>query len=103
MMRIVRRWFGLSITVTAALSAPAQPGNMTAREVVARIQKRDGVEWKTDTTVDTFKAGNPDSRVTGIAVTPTMATMLNTDAISRRRMTFSDFAEVWFVVVAAAS
>lgn len=46
---------------------------LTAREIVAEIQKQVGVPWKTET-VDTFKAGNPDSPVTGIAVTM-MATM----------------------------
>jgi putative NIF3 family GTP cyclohydrolase 1 type 2 len=45
----------------------------TAREIVAEIQKQVGVPWKTET-VDTFKAGNPDAAVTGIAVTM-MATM----------------------------
>lgn len=43
-------------------------GPLTAREVVAAIQEHVGVPWKTET-VDTFKAGNPDARVTGIAVT----------------------------------
>jgi putative NIF3 family GTP cyclohydrolase 1 type 2 len=41
--------------------------------VVAKIQKQVGVDWKKET-VDTFKAGNPDTAVTGIAVTM-MATM----------------------------
>jgi putative NIF3 family GTP cyclohydrolase 1 type 2 len=41
--------------------------------VVVEIQKEVGVEWKKET-VDTFKAGNPDIPVTGIAVTM-MATM----------------------------
>ncbi|HKV80355.1 MAG TPA: Nif3-like dinuclear metal center hexameric protein [Candidatus Sulfotelmatobacter sp.] len=51
----------------------AQEHRVTAREVVTEIQKQVGVEWKADT-VDTFKAGNPDTPVTGIAVTM-MATM----------------------------
>jgi len=46
---------------------------ITARELVTEIRKQVGVEWKTDT-VDTFKAGNPDTPVTGVAVTM-MATM----------------------------
>lgn len=87
MMRIVPRWFAVSITVTAALSAPAQPAKITAREVVAQIQKRVGVEWKTSTTVDTFKAGNPDSRVTGIAVTM-MATMDVLERASAKGLNF---------------
>ena len=45
----------------------------TAREIVTEIQKQVSVPWKTET-VDTFKAGNPDTVVTGIAVTM-MATM----------------------------
>jgi putative NIF3 family GTP cyclohydrolase 1 type 2 len=45
----------------------------TAREIVAEIQKQVGVPWKAET-VDTFKAGNPDTPVSGIAVTM-MATM----------------------------
>ncbi len=51
----------------------AQDKKITAREIVAAIQSQVGVEWKKDT-VDTFKAGNPDTAVTGIAVTM-MATM----------------------------
>jgi putative NIF3 family GTP cyclohydrolase 1 type 2 len=51
----------------------AQEQRVTAREVVAEIQKQVGVDWQKDT-VDTFKAGNPDTAVTGIAVTM-MATM----------------------------
>jgi putative NIF3 family GTP cyclohydrolase 1 type 2 len=45
----------------------------TAREIVQRIQDHVGVPWKTNT-VDTFKAGDPDTRVTGVAVTM-MATL----------------------------
>ena len=44
---------------------------MTAREIVARIQKRladDGIAWR-EQTVDTFKAGSPDTVVRGIATT----------------------------------
>ena len=53
--------------------AGAQEHRITARELVAEIQKQVGVEWKKDT-VDTFKAGNPDTPVSGVAVTM-MATM----------------------------
>ena len=56
-----------------SIVATAQEPRITARAVVTEIQKQVGVEWKTDT-VDTFKAGNPDTAVTGIAVTM-MATM----------------------------
>lgn len=51
----------------------AQDKRLTAREVISRIQARVGVPWQAET-VDTFKAGNPDEAVTGIAVTM-MATM----------------------------
>ncbi|MDQ3011231.1 MAG: Nif3-like dinuclear metal center hexameric protein [Acidobacteriota bacterium] len=39
---------------------------VTARQVIERIQKNVGVEWRKDT-VDTFKIGNPDTIVKGIA------------------------------------
>src|SRR5271169_2552440 len=51
----------------------AQEKRPTAREVVAAIQEHIGIPWQKET-VDTFKAGNPDAPVTGIAVTM-MATM----------------------------
>ncbi|MGC2475744.1 MAG: Nif3-like dinuclear metal center hexameric protein [Candidatus Sulfotelmatobacter sp.] len=59
----------LALTTTA-LSAQTK---ITARQLVSEIQKQVGLEWKTDT-VDTFKAGNPDTPITGVAVTM-MATM----------------------------
>lgn len=69
--------FGLSLMLVVVLSASTvggtQEDQITARAVVAEIQKRVGVDWKPDT-VDTFKAGNPDATVKGIAVTM-MATM----------------------------
>jgi putative NIF3 family GTP cyclohydrolase 1 type 2 len=49
-------------------SAQDQPLPLTAREVVQRIHEHVGVPWQQET-VDTFKAGDPDTRVTGIAVT----------------------------------
>jgi len=51
----------------------AQPKTLTARQVIERIQAHVGVPWNSDT-VDTFKAGNPEAPVTGIAVTM-MATL----------------------------
>jgi putative NIF3 family GTP cyclohydrolase 1 type 2 len=59
--------------LVANASAFVQERHLTAREVIARIQEHVGVPWQNET-VDTFKAGNPDTRVTGIAVTM-MATM----------------------------
>jgi putative NIF3 family GTP cyclohydrolase 1 type 2 len=57
----------------AANSAAAQVKPLTARDVIARIQTHVGVPWQQET-VDTFKAGNPDAEVKGIAVTM-MATL----------------------------
>src|SRR5216683_307975 len=51
-----------------AVSSAAQARPLTAREVIARIQAHVGVPWQQET-VDTFKAGNPDTEVKGIAVT----------------------------------
>src|SRR5260370_27557321 len=65
-----------SVLIAAAmcgLPARAQEMRPTAQEVVAAIQEHVGVPWKAET-VDTFKAGNPESGVTGIAVTM-MATL----------------------------
>jgi len=55
------------------IPAEAQEKRPTAQEVIAEIQSHVGVPWKTET-VDTFKAGNPETRVTGITVTM-MATL----------------------------
>lgn len=41
---------------------------LTAQQVVERIQKQSGVPWRAPT-VDTFKAGDPNTPVKGIAVT----------------------------------
>jgi putative NIF3 family GTP cyclohydrolase 1 type 2 len=49
------------------------PAALTAQQVVERIKSQVGVPWQADT-VDTFKAGDPGTRVTGIAVTM-MATL----------------------------
>ncbi|HWZ98264.1 MAG TPA: Nif3-like dinuclear metal center hexameric protein [Candidatus Dormibacteraeota bacterium] len=57
-----------------ATSAFAQAQKeITANEVIERIKKNVGVEWHNET-VDTFKGGDPNAKVTGIAVTM-MATM----------------------------
>jgi putative NIF3 family GTP cyclohydrolase 1 type 2 len=58
------------------LHAQTQP--LTAQQVIERIQKNVGVPWAS-TTVDTFKAGDPNTPVTGVAVTM-MATL---DVIER--------------------
>jgi putative NIF3 family GTP cyclohydrolase 1 type 2 len=72
-LRLLRVWGVITIAFWLSSVAVAQPGRVTARELVEEIKKQVGVEWKKDT-VDTFKAGNPDTVVTGVAVTM-MATM----------------------------
>jgi len=47
-------------------AAPAKP--LTARQIVDRIKQNVKTPWLT-TTVDTFKAGDPDTPVTGIVTT----------------------------------
>ena len=64
------------LTATALVAPPAMDGqtpSLTARQVLERIKTNIGVPWM-DKTVDTFKDGDPDTRVTGIAVTM-MATL----------------------------
>jgi putative NIF3 family GTP cyclohydrolase 1 type 2 len=64
----------LMIAATVGVrSAKAQAKALTAREVIARIQAHVEIPWMSQT-VDTFKAGNPDTEVKGIAVTM-MATL----------------------------
>src|SRR5690242_7603101 len=57
----------------AAGAALGQPASLSAGEVIDRIKKNVGVPWRTET-VDTFKAGGPETRVKGIATTM-MATL----------------------------
>jgi putative NIF3 family GTP cyclohydrolase 1 type 2 len=65
-------WFAglflVSFFLNRFSAASAQDRPLTAREVVQRIQEHVGVPWQKET-VDTFKAGDPDTKVTGIAVT----------------------------------
>src|SRR5882757_5655873 len=67
----------VSIVCAAALfmssHAGAQKKPLTAGQIISRLQYHMSVPWQPDT-VDTFKAGNPDTPITGIAVTM-MATM----------------------------
>jgi putative NIF3 family GTP cyclohydrolase 1 type 2 len=64
-----------SVAILSAMqfAAFAQNNRLTARAVIERVQKNVGIPWRSET-VDTFKAGNPDATVTGIAVTM-MATL----------------------------
>jgi putative NIF3 family GTP cyclohydrolase 1 type 2 len=59
-----------SQNVASSSPPPAAP---TANEVIEQIRSHVGVSWQQQT-VDTFKAGDPQTRVTGIAVTM-MATL----------------------------
>ena len=76
---------GLAVMLAAA-AACGQQQQITARAVVAQIQKQIGLPWKTET-VDTFKAGNPDTPVSGIAVSM-MATMDVLERASARGLNF---------------
>ncbi len=64
-----------TLALVALLVAPvlAQSQPPAAQQIIERIQKNVGVPWTTPT-VDTIKAGAPDTPVTGIAVTM-MATL----------------------------
>jgi putative NIF3 family GTP cyclohydrolase 1 type 2 len=79
MRRLSRREF-VALAATGVAAAPlAFPdvahaaADVTAQEVVERIKKNLGLEWKAET-VDTFKAGDPGAIVRGIVTTP-MATL----------------------------
>ena len=61
-----------AISIAQQAKSPTA-SNITAQQVIDRIKTQVGVPWSSDT-VDTFKAGNPDTPVTGIAVTM-MATL----------------------------
>lgn len=59
---------GLLGTACLAAGLFGQANRPTAAEIIKRIQKNVGVAWTTPT-VDTFKAGDPATPVTGVAVT----------------------------------
>ncbi|MBV8514453.1 MAG: Nif3-like dinuclear metal center hexameric protein [Acidobacteria bacterium] len=77
---------GFLVALIATNSTFAQSNPPTARQIVKAIQDHVGVPWNNDT-VDTFKAGNPDMPVTGIAVTM-MATM---DVLERAAANHENF------------
>jgi putative NIF3 family GTP cyclohydrolase 1 type 2 len=58
----------LSILMMAGALNAQQAKVLTARQVITLIQQHSGVTWD-GPTVDTFKAGDPDTPVTGIATT----------------------------------
>src|SRR4029079_1084587 len=76
-LRVLALAAALAIAATAPSSAAPDPA-LTARAVIDRIKAHVGIPW-TEPTVDTFKAGDPDTPVTGIAVT-----MLATCAVIQR-------------------
>jgi putative NIF3 family GTP cyclohydrolase 1 type 2 len=63
-----------SVASPFALAVGSPFAAITAGELVERIKKNIGVDWKADTVVDTLKAGDPSTVVTGI-VTTSMATL----------------------------
>ena len=80
MTHISRRDF-VALTTAGAIGTPfllddaltRAAAAVTAQEIVDRIKKNIGVDWGTDD-VDTFKAGDPSTIVTGV-VTTSMATL----------------------------
>lgn len=84
----VRGMLAMAVVMGAAIAGTGVQAQQkpTAREVVAAIQERVGVEWRKET-VDTFKAGDPETRVTGIAVTM-MATMDVLERASAKGLNF---------------
>ena len=80
MTGISRRDF-VALTAAGAVATPflldervaRAPPPVTAQEIVDRVKKNIGVDWSSDD-VDTFKAGDPSTIVTGV-VTTSMATL----------------------------
>src|SRR6185369_7650338 len=70
-----RRQFALlaGSALAAVEIGQSETNDITAKQVIERIQKNVGVPWRTET-VDTFKTGNPDTKVKGI-VTSFSATL----------------------------
>ena len=68
MSQISRRRFVAIAAAGASLAVPrnSAAADITAQEIVDRVKRNLGVEWKPDT-VDTFKAGAPGTTVKGIA------------------------------------
>jgi putative NIF3 family GTP cyclohydrolase 1 type 2 len=69
----IRIRLGIAVLCASSLGTSAYAQTLTARQIIERIQQHVGVPW-TEPTVDTFKAGDPDTPVTGVAVTM-MATL----------------------------
>ena len=69
----IRCVFATAVIAALPSHAAGQTERLTARQVLERITANIGVPWS-EQTVDTFKDGDPDTPVTGIAVTM-MATL----------------------------
>lgn len=63
---VLRIW--LSLFAVVGFAAAQGNGAPTARQVIDQIKAQVGVPWREET-VDTIKAGDPDTPVTGIATT----------------------------------
>lgn len=98
-----RRQFAVLAGTT--LLAPAlgtQTNALTARQVIERIKNNMGMPWqdriarKGRATVDTFKAGNPDTQVSGIA-TSFMSTLyvLQRSAASNKNLIITHEPTFW--------
>jgi putative NIF3 family GTP cyclohydrolase 1 type 2 len=77
MPHVSRRDF-VSLTAAGAVATPfalkaRASAGMTAQEIVDRVKKNVGVDWTSDD-IDSFKAGDPSTVVTGV-VTTSMATL----------------------------
>jgi putative NIF3 family GTP cyclohydrolase 1 type 2 len=80
-MRAISRRHFVALTAAGAAATPfildhavtRAAAGVTAQEIVDRVKKNIGVDWSSDD-VDTFKAGDPSTIVTGV-VTTSMATL----------------------------
>jgi hypothetical protein len=64
-----RFWTAVAVFLLSIAASRAQgTRKLTAREVIDSIKQHTGVDWS-GPTVDTFKAGDPNTTVTGIATT----------------------------------
>jgi putative NIF3 family GTP cyclohydrolase 1 type 2 len=63
-----RAFLGAAAGFVGTRAIWAQSSNLTARQVIELIRQHVGIAWR-ETTVDTVKAGNPDTPVKGIATT----------------------------------
>ena len=86
--KFIARFGSVALLAALVVASPsfAQSNLPTARQIVKLIQDNIGIPWEKET-VDTFKAGNPDTPVTGIAVTM-MATM---DVLERAAANHENF------------